>query len=82
MFVYVKIICFSIVYLVCVLLRVKIYLISYIIIFCIVIVSSICNKQNSTIENVTINILLFLDVYYNWFNQHYFIVFFFCQHQL
>jgi hypothetical protein len=43
----------------------KIYLVSYIIILCIVIVSNICNEQNSTIVNVTINILLFLDVYYN-----------------
>jgi hypothetical protein len=43
----------------------KIYLILYIIILCIVIVSNICNEQNSTVVNVTINILLFLDVYYN-----------------
>ncbi len=43
----------------------KIYLVLYIIILCIVIVSTICNEQNSTIVNVTINILLFLDVYYN-----------------
>jgi hypothetical protein len=43
----------------------KIYLVSYIIILCIVIVSNIYNEQNSTVVNVTINILLFLDVYYN-----------------
>jgi hypothetical protein len=43
----------------------KFYLVSYIIILCFVIVSNICNEQNSTIVNVTINILLFLDVYYN-----------------
>jgi hypothetical protein len=42
----------------------KIYLILYIIILCIVIVFNICNEQNSTIVNFTINILLFLDVYY------------------
>jgi hypothetical protein len=38
----------------------KIYLVSYLIILCIVIVSNICNEQNSTVVNVTINILLFL----------------------
>jgi hypothetical protein len=43
----------------------KIYLVLYIIIFCIVIVSNICNEQNSTVINVMINILLFLDVYYD-----------------
>jgi hypothetical protein len=43
----------------------KNYLVSYIIILCIVIVSNICNERNSTIVNATINILLFLDVYYN-----------------
>ncbi len=43
----------------------KIYLVLYIIMLCIVIVSNICNKKNGTIVNVTINILLFLDVYYN-----------------
>ncbi len=43
----------------------KIYLVSYITVLYIVIVSNICNEQNSTIVNVMINILLFLDVYYN-----------------
>jgi hypothetical protein len=43
----------------------KIYLVLHIIILCIVIVSNICNEQNSTVVNVMINILLFLDVYYN-----------------
>jgi hypothetical protein len=43
----------------------KIYLVLYKIILCIVIVFDICNEQNSTIVNVTINSLLFLDVYYN-----------------
>jgi hypothetical protein len=38
-----------------------------IVILCIVIVLNICNKQNSTIINVTINILLFLDMCYNRF---------------
>jgi hypothetical protein len=47
------------------------YLVLSIVILCIVIVSYICNEQNSTIVNATINILLFLDVYYykpgnNW----------------
>jgi hypothetical protein len=37
----------------------KIYLVPYIIILCIVIVSNICNEQNSTIVNVTMHILLF-----------------------
>jgi hypothetical protein len=60
----------------------KIYLLSSICILCIIIVSKICNEQNSTIVNVRINILLFLDVYYNWFNPLYFVVFFLCQHQL
>ncbi len=59
----------------------KIYLVSYRIIL-IVIVSNICNEQNSTIVNVRINILLFLNVYYNLFNPLYFVVFFLCQHQL
>ncbi len=43
----------------------KIYLISSIVILFIVIVSNICNEQNSTIVNVTIKILLFLNMYYN-----------------
>jgi hypothetical protein len=43
----------------------KFYLVSYIIILCIAIVSNICNEKNSTVVNVAINILLFLDVYYN-----------------
>ena len=67
MFVYVKIYCFIIVYLVSVFLC-KFYLVLYIIILCIVIISNICNEQNSTIVNVTINILLILALYYNWFN--------------
>ncbi len=60
----------------------KIYLVLSIVILCIIIVSNICNEQNSTIINVTINILLFLDVYYNWFNPLYLVVLFLCQHQL
>jgi hypothetical protein len=40
----------------------KIYLVSSIVVLCIVIVSNICNEQNSTVINDTINILLFLDV--------------------
>jgi hypothetical protein len=43
----------------------KIFHVSYIIILCIVIISNICNEQNSTVVNVTIKFLLFLDVYYN-----------------
>ncbi len=83
MVVYVKIYCFIIVYLdsLCI-VRCKIFLVLSIVILCIVIVSNICNEQNSTVVNVTINILLFLDVYYNWFNPLYFVVFFLCQHQL
>jgi hypothetical protein len=42
----------------------KIYLVSSIVILFIVTVSNICNEQN-VIVNVTINILLFLNVYYN-----------------
>ncbi len=42
----------------------KIYLVSSIAILFIVIVSNICNKQNSTVANVTINIFLFLNMYY------------------
>ncbi len=60
----------------------KIYLILSIAILCIVIVSNICNEQNSTIVNVMIIILLFLDVYYNRSNPLYFVVFILCQHQL
>jgi hypothetical protein len=60
----------------------KFYLVLSIVILCIVIVSNICNEQNITAVNVTINILLFLDVYYNWFNPLYLFVFFLCQHQL
>jgi hypothetical protein len=41
----------------------KTYLVLYIIILCIVIVSNICNEQNSTVVNVMIHISLFLDVY-------------------
>jgi hypothetical protein len=43
----------------------KIYLVLYIIILFIVFVSNICNEQNCTVVNVRINILSFLDVYYN-----------------
>jgi hypothetical protein len=43
----------------------KIYLVSFIVILFIVIVSNICNEQNSIFVNVTINILLFINVYYN-----------------
>ncbi len=57
--------------------RCKIYLVLSIVILCNVIVSNICNEQNSTIVNVMINMLLFLDVYYNWFNPLYFVVFFY-----
>jgi hypothetical protein len=49
-----------------------------IVILCIIIVSNICNKLNSTVTNVTSNILLFLDMYYNWFTPLYFVVFFLC----
>ncbi len=45
--------------------RCKFYLVLYIILLCIVIVFNICNEQNTTIVNVTMNISLFLDVYYN-----------------
>ncbi len=41
----------------------KIYLVSSIDILLVVIVSNIGNEQNIIIINVTINILLFLDVY-------------------
>jgi hypothetical protein len=37
----------------------KIYLVPYIVILCIVILSNICNEQNSTIVNFTINIYCF-----------------------
>ena len=43
----------------------KIYLVSYIIILCIVIVSNICNEQNSTVVNVMKTIFLYLNMYYN-----------------
>jgi hypothetical protein len=43
----------------------KIYLVSSIVILFIFIVSNVCNEQNSTIVNITINILLFLNKYYN-----------------
>jgi hypothetical protein len=43
----------------------KIYLIPSIVILFIGIVSNICNKQNSTIVNVTIKILLLLSMYYS-----------------
>jgi hypothetical protein len=43
----------------------KIYLVSSIVILFIVIVSNICNEKNIILVNVTINILLFLNVYYN-----------------
>jgi hypothetical protein len=43
----------------------KIYLVSSISILFVVIVSNICNNQNSIFYNGTINILLFLNVYYN-----------------
>jgi hypothetical protein len=59
----------------------KIYLVSSIANLFIVIVSNICNKQNSIILNVMINILLFLNVYYNLLKV-YFVLFYFCQHQL
>jgi hypothetical protein len=51
----------------------KTYPVSSIVILCTVIVSNICNKQNSIIINVTIKILLFLDVYYNRFTPLYFV---------
>jgi hypothetical protein len=60
----------------------KIYLISSIVILFIVIVSNICNEQNSTIVNVTKNILLFLNIYYDEFYPLYFVMFFLCQQQL
>jgi hypothetical protein len=41
----------------------KIYLVSSIVVLFIVIVSNICNKQNSTIVNVMIKILLLLNMY-------------------
>jgi hypothetical protein len=69
-----------IVYLVCVMC--KICLISSIAILLVVIVSNIGNEQNIILINVRINILLFLDVYYNLFNPLYYLVFFLCQHQL
>jgi hypothetical protein len=43
----------------------KIYLISSVVILFIVIVSNICNEQNSTVVNVTINFLRFLNMYNN-----------------
>jgi hypothetical protein len=43
----------------------KIYLVSSIVILFIVIVSNICSEQNVILVNGTINILLFLNVYYN-----------------
>ncbi len=46
------------------------------------IVSNIGNERNDILINVTINILLFLDVYQNQFNPLYHQVFFSCQHQL
>jgi hypothetical protein len=60
----------------------KIHLVSSIAILCNVIVSNICNKQNSILVNVTIKNLLFLNVYYNKFNPNNFVMFFSCQHQL
>jgi hypothetical protein len=60
----------------------KTYPVSSIVILCIVVVSNICNKQNSTVINVTINILLFLDMYHNRFTPLYFVVFFLCKRQL
>jgi hypothetical protein len=60
----------------------KIHLVSSIAILCTVIVSNIFNKQNSILVNVTIKILLFLNVYDNKINPLYFVVFFLCQHQL
>ncbi len=43
----------------------KFYLVLYISILFIVIISNICNEQSSTVVKFTIDILLFLDVYYN-----------------
>ena len=43
----------------------KVYLVSSIGILFYVILSNICNEQNRTVVNVTINILLFLNMYYN-----------------
>jgi hypothetical protein len=56
----------------------KTYPILSIVILHIVIVSNIGNKQNCTIIDVTINILLFLDIYCNWFAPLNFVVFFLC----
>jgi hypothetical protein len=56
----------------------KTYPVLSIVILCIVIVLNICNKHNSTIINVTINILLILDVYYNRLTPLYYVVFFLC----
>jgi hypothetical protein len=58
------------------------YLISSIAILFVFIVSNIDNEWNVIITTVTINILLFLDVYKNQFNPLNHEVFFLCQHQL
>ena len=58
----------------------KIHLVSSIAILCTVIVSNICNKQNSIRVNAKIIILLFLNVHYNKFNPLYLVMFFLRQH--
>ncbi len=55
--------CFIIVYLVHVFSCVKFFFVSSIAILLVFIVSNIGNEQNIILINVTINILLFLDVY-------------------
>ncbi len=59
---YIKKYCFIIVYLVHVLLCVK-FILYHIAILFVLIVSNIGNEQNVILIDVTINILLFLDVY-------------------
>ncbi len=61
---HIKIYCFINVHQVHVLLCLK-FILDHLIFFFILIVSYICNEQNSTLVNVTMNILLFLNVYYN-----------------
>ncbi len=60
----------------------KIYLVLSIAIILVVIVSNIDNEQNIILIDVTINIILCLDVYYKQCNPLYYLVFFLCQHQL
>jgi hypothetical protein len=55
----------------------KIYMVSFIVLLFVFIVSNIDNEQNVVLINVTINILLFLDVYQNKFNPLYYVVFFY-----